>query len=185
MVRVVWSAAIVTSSQYDEKQHQEQIKTWPNHQHHLVTLCAWSLGIRVITFIFSVFFTCFTQKYIWVERPKMMLPRSYPPTHSIPLDSLRIFRLGPNFMLAYASIHTYIHTLHCIALHYITLHYLHWITLDYITSHYITLHRLHRLHRVHRLHTLHTYLPTYISLHYITLHYITLHYTTLHYITLH
>ena len=36
--------------------------------------------------------------------------------------------------------HTYIHTLHCIALHYITLHHN---TLQYITLHYITLFTLH------------------------------------------
>ena len=60
----------------------------------------------------------------------------------------------------YIYIHTYIHTLR-----YITLHYI-YITLHYI---YITLH----------------YIYIYITLHYryITLHYITSHYITLHYIT--
>ena len=62
----------------------------------------------------------------------------------------------------YIYIHTYIHTLRYITLHYIT-----------FTLHYITF-------------TLH-YITFTFTLHYITLplHYITLHHITLHYITLH
>ena len=67
MVRFVWIAAIVTSWQYDEKQHQEQIKTLPNHQHHLVTSLIMCLKSR---------HTCYNLdflRFLYLLHPKIYL----------------------------------------------------------------------------------------------------------------
>jgi hypothetical protein len=64
----------------------------------------------------------------------------------------------------------YIHTLHCIALHYITLHcialhyitYIHTISYNYITLHYIHTYNIIQLHYITYIHYVMIYIYTYI-----------------------